>query len=67
MDSCDLARPLQWKGRQHLKQEPEDPMNRHPHISEFARIDDLPTLQELIADPRDCVACLMGTASITWR
>lgn len=42
-------------------------MNRHPHISEFARIDALPTLQELIADLRDCVACLMGTASITWR
>ena len=42
-------------------------MKPHPHRSEFDRIDALPTLDELLADLRECFACLLGSASLTWR
>lgn len=39
----------------------------HPDISEFDRIDHLPTLAEFVTAVRECMRTVLGAASLTWR
>lgn len=39
----------------------------HPHISEFDRIDDLPTFEEVVAAVRELAESLLRAVPLTWR
>jgi hypothetical protein len=39
----------------------------HPHISEFDRIDHLPTFAEFVESVRQCVRSVLDSVSLIWR
>ena len=39
----------------------------HPHISEFDRIDALPTLAEVVTSMREILHSILGAVPLTWR
>lgn len=39
----------------------------HPHISEFDRIDHLPTYEEIVVAVRELVESLLRAVPLTWR
>jgi hypothetical protein len=43
------------------------PNPTYPDVSEFDRIDHLPTLGEFIQSLRECMHSMLGAVTLTWR